>query len=57
MPTCSRSFAECSEVGVFERQGADIVLTARGRRIARIYAGVGKLLGLHPWYLDRYLAR
>jgi len=42
---------------VFERQGADIVLTARGRRIARIYAGVGKLLGLHPWYLDRYLAR
>jgi hypothetical protein len=52
-----KRFAECAEVGVFERQGADIVLTPRGRRIARVYAGIGKLLGLHPWYLDRYLAR
>ena len=52
-----KRFAECSEVGVFERQGADILLTARGRRIARVYAGMGKLLGLHPWYLDRYLTR
>ena len=52
-----KRFVECSEVGVFERRGQDIVLTARGRRIALIYAGMGKLLGLHPWYLDRYRAR
>jgi hypothetical protein len=52
-----KRFVECSEVGVFERHGQDIVLTPYGRRIAMAYAAMGKLLGLRPWYLDRYRSR
>jgi len=52
-----KRFVECSEVGVFERDGQDIVLTPYGQRIALAYAAMGKLLGLHPWYLDRYRSR
>jgi hypothetical protein len=52
-----KRFTECTEVGVIEQQGAELVLTASGRRIALAFALLGKVLGLHPWYMERLRTR
>lgn len=52
-----KRFVECAQVGVIHRDGEQLTLTPGGRRIAAIYAAIGRLLGMHPWYLDRYRDR
>jgi hypothetical protein len=52
-----KRFTECVEAGVIERQGSQLTLTPRGRRISLIFAIMGKAVGIRPWYLDRYRAR
>jgi hypothetical protein len=52
-----KRFAECADVGVLERDGSQLALTARGRRISRLYAGLGSVLGINAWHLERYRAR
>jgi hypothetical protein len=52
-----KRFEECARVGVIERQGAQLTLTASGRRIGLLYTVIGKVLGIRLWYLERYRAR
>jgi hypothetical protein len=51
-----KRLVECADIGVIERHGQELALTARGRRIGQFYAILGKLLGMNMWYLDRYRA-
>lgn len=52
-----KRFVECADIGVLERRGSQLALTARGRRISRLYAGLGSALGINAWHLERYRAR
>lgn len=52
-----KRFEECARVGVIERQGSQLTLTASGRRIGLFYSIIGKVLGIRLWYLERYRAR
>lgn len=51
-----KRFDECARVGMIERHGPLLKLTASGRRIGLFYALIGKLLGIRLWYLERYRA-
>ena len=48
-----KRFVEFAAIGVIEQHNSKLTLTAKGRRIAQIFAILGKVLGLHPWYLER----
>jgi|SRR4051812_18886238 hypothetical protein len=52
-----KRLVECAEIGVIERHGSQLALTASGRRIGRFYAILGKVLGMNFWHLERYRAR
>jgi len=52
-----KRFVEFTVIGVIEQEDSHFTLTAKGRRIARAFAILGKALGLHPWYLERVRAR
>jgi len=52
-----KRFDECTRIGVIERHGPELVLTPSGRRISLVFAIMGKVVGIRPWYLDRYRAR
>jgi hypothetical protein len=51
-----KRFDECTRIGVIERHGSQLTLTASGCRISLIFAIMGKVVGIRPWYLDRYRA-
>jgi len=51
-----KRFEECAKVGVIERHGSQLTLTASGRRIGLLYTVIGRILGIRLWYLDRYRA-
>lgn len=52
-----KRFEECARIGVIESHGSQLTLTASGRRIGLFYTIIGKALGIHLWYLERYRAR
>jgi hypothetical protein len=52
-----KRFEECAQIGVIERHGSQLTLTASGRRIGLFYTIIGKVLGIRLWYLERYRAR
>lgn len=51
-----KRFEECAQIGVIERHGSLLTLTASGRRIGLFYTIIGKVLGIRLWYLERYRA-
>jgi hypothetical protein len=52
-----KRFVECAQVGMIERHGSQLTLTASGRRIGLLYTVIGTMLGIRLWYLERYRAR
>jgi len=52
-----KRFVECAQVGMIERHGSQLTLTASGRRIGLLYTIIGRVLGIRLWYLERYRAR
>ena len=52
-----KRFVECAQVGMIERHGSQLTLTASGRRIGLFYTVLSKVLGIRLWYLERYRAR
>ena len=51
-----KRFNECAETGFIERHGELLTLTPKGIRVAGFYVALAKVLGIRPWYLDRYRA-
>lgn len=52
-----KRFNECADVGFIERNGSELGLTAKGRRVAVFYIELARILGMRLWYLDRYRAK
>lgn len=49
-----KRFKDCLETGIIERDGEDLITTARGALIARVFLFLGTALGMQLWYLQRY---
>jgi hypothetical protein len=52
-----KRFEECVRIGAIERNGSQLTLTVSGCRISLTFAIMGRVIGIRPWYLDRYRAR
>lgn len=51
-----KRFEECARVGMIERHGSLLALTASGRRLGFFYTLMGKVLSIPLWHLERYRA-
>lgn len=49
----AKRFHDCLDTGIVRRDGMALELTPKGKRIALLYAMMGRTLGMRLWYLDR----